>query len=157
MPALRVYLDANVFITAVEATDEISDAVWRLLESFPDGDGITFHTSELTLAEVLVQPLRDNDRQRESDYRNLIMDNETILTRPVDREVLVRAASLRASARQLDQRRLILPDFVHAATALGADCGWVLTADRRFPALAGVRIEVPTVNAIEQLIARSHE
>ncbi|MBV9589840.1 MAG: hypothetical protein JO310_09585, partial [Hyphomicrobiales bacterium] len=58
--ALRVYLDANVVVRGMERTDAGAGEVGRLIE-FAECDKLELVTSELTLSEVLVGPIRLGD------------------------------------------------------------------------------------------------
>ena len=69
---MRIYLDTNVLIEAMEKQTLESDAVWRLLELVPSR-GVTCVTSELTLAEALVAPLRDGNAALAAMYEELIL------------------------------------------------------------------------------------
>ncbi len=57
----RVYCDANVFIYALEGYAAYALLLQALLQAM-DAHEITVVTSELTVAEVLVKPLRDGDK-----------------------------------------------------------------------------------------------
>lgn len=117
----RVYLDSNFFIRFVESGDE---ALLFLFEQ-ASADLLTLHTSELTLAEVLVDPLRQGDRLREASYMDLLTGDDLMEVVPVGRDILIRSADGRADFGNK------LPDAVHVATALACACNVVLSSDRR--------------------------
>jgi predicted nucleic acid-binding protein len=56
----RVYTDANLVIYAVEGFAAYLDQIRALMTAMNAGE-ITIVTSELTLAEVLVKPLKDQN------------------------------------------------------------------------------------------------
>lgn len=119
----RIYLDANVFIVAYESGGETAGAlkqVFRLIES----QNAEAFTSDLTLAEVLVGPYRDGDDELAATYVHAISSVEGFRVVPIEREILVRAARLRA-----DRRSLKLPDAIHLATAELCDCGILVSND----------------------------
>lgn len=119
----RIYLDANAFIVAYESGGEIAGAlkqVFGLIES----QNVEAFTSNLTLAEVLVGPYRDGDDELAAAYVNAISSKEAFRVVPIEREILVRAARLRA-----DRRSLKLPDAIHLATAELCDCGILVSND----------------------------
>lgn len=82
-------------------------------------------TSELTLAEVLVKPLQDRNSVLESLCFQFICNRGGLRVRPVDKQILVEAARIRAV------HGLRLPDAIHIATALDTGCQVLLTNDRR--------------------------
>lgn len=119
-----IYLDTNIFVMAFEGTDEASE---RLSEIFGNVDrqlGIRFATSELTLAELLVRPIRDSDPQAVAQYEELISPSPWMNVSPISRSTLSTAATLRAQSSNLK-----LPDAIHIATAMNANCSYILTND----------------------------
>lgn len=130
----RVYLDTNLFISAFEGPGAVSDHAWWILEAVERGElhGIT---SELTLAEVLVHPLRRGDRALEEAYEGAITASDVFTVVPVDRSILRQAARLRG-----EHGSLRLPDAVHLASALSADADWLVTRDARFAGISPIRV-----------------
>jgi predicted nucleic acid-binding protein len=123
----RIYLDANILIAAVGG-DAKSDIALPLLDIIgsvrPGYEVVPFVTSELTLAETLVRAIRNGDERQEEAFDNALTSSGWLETVPVSRGILWAAASLRAR-----HPGLRLPDAIHMATALSADCPHVLTAD----------------------------
>lgn len=134
MTAPRVYLDTNVFIAAYENPGARSDHAWWLLDAAERGD-ITVVTSELTLAEVLVKPLAQQDSALAAAYQAVLSTSETLEVVAIDRAAMVAAAERRA--RKLSLR---LPDALHLAAAAGAACAFFVTADKSLDDAADLRI-----------------
>ncbi len=128
----KFYLDANVVISAVEAPDETGHTIMAILaEGVRRGrryrDRIArFATSELTLAECLVKPLKENDTELVHVYATLLVDSDMINLEAIDQEVMWCAANLRG----LDDK-LKLPDAIHLAAAFRYGCTVFLTSDKR--------------------------
>ena len=120
----RVYLDANVFIYALEAYAPFVSPITELFESLDRGE-IHAVTSELTLAETLVKPLLDQNLARQNAYEQAIQTSTGLEAIPVRREILRDAAKLRA------QINIRLPDAIHMATAKQNGCTIFLTNDRK--------------------------
>jgi predicted nucleic acid-binding protein len=152
---LRIYLDANVFIAALETDDVVSDAIWRLFDMAENGDGISLFTSELSIAEVLVKPIRDADHMTVQDYLELFSERRPFSTLPVSRTVLVEAAKFRAAGHKADKPRMVLPDFIHAATASLERCDLVLTADKRFPFNEGTNVHELNLTSLTDIVDQS--
>lgn len=89
------YLDANVFIYALEAHPEFIGQVTALFEVIA-ATGSTSVTSELTLAECLVKPFQKQDVGAQMQYEQHISPSEALLVIPVSRQILKDAAQLRA-------------------------------------------------------------
>ncbi len=120
----RVYIDTNVFICAVEGHSAFSSQARAILDYIAAGSA-TGYASELTLAELLVMPLRTNNHQLVRNYEALF-DGFTVLevvalTRPVLRQ----AAEIRAASGQK------LPDCIQVAAAQAAGCAFIVSEDRR--------------------------
>ncbi|MBO9134361.1 type II toxin-antitoxin system VapC family toxin [Rhizobium sp. B230/85] len=119
-----IYLDTNIFVIAFEAEDEISEKLSEIFGNIDSRPGARFATSELTLSELLVRPMRDNDPQAVLRYEALIRPSAWMEVIPVRRTVLTSAAFLRAHSTYLK-----LPDAIHVATAMEANCSHILTND----------------------------
>ena len=91
-------------------------------------------TCELTLAELLVKPFQDNDAETEQRCRAALQERGGLTVVPIDLNVLVESARLRASAG------LKLPDAIHVASALTAGCEVFLTNDRRLRGAPGLDV-----------------
>ena len=128
----NLYLDANLIVYASEGSPFLTDAVKKLLLRV-DSDELSATTSEITLAKVLVRPLRDNDAPLADRYRQRIKSGRTLTVMPVTRDILESAAQLRANSASLK-----LPDAIHAATALPSGCNAFITNDSRFTTVPGL-------------------
>jgi len=140
--ASRLYLDANVFIYAIEGDARIFNPLQELFALLRERKGIAV-TSELTLAEVLPKA-RDTDHR---SYLNLIVWSGIFDLHPVSRDVLVETAAYRKSAGMPK-----LPDAIHAVTAIRANCRTILSHDRRLRLPQGYAMVSPEPVALAALI-----
>lgn len=120
----QVYLDTNIFIHAVKGLSEHMPVLRPLFELLASG-GASAVTRELTLAEVLPRPLATSRTDIAFIYERMPATSAWLAVVPVSRAVLVDAVHLRASSG------LRLPDAIHVATALAADCSILLSNDSR--------------------------
>ena len=65
----RIYLDTNIFIYALEAYPEFVSALTSLFVAIDEGK-LRAVTSELTLAEVLIKPMMDNNEDLKKALRS---------------------------------------------------------------------------------------
>lgn len=137
----RVYLDANAFIGIVEGTGPRTDRLAPLFDRIAEGR-LAGWTSELTLAEVLVQPLRRGDDETADAYRDVLSPRWRMVLVGVDRPILEAAAAIRARFP-----RLKLPDAIHVATCVQTGCAAFVSADRELPLPAAVRLVNPDTPA----------
>jgi len=138
----RLYLDANVFIYAIEGNADIAEPLRRLFDLFRANRGIGV-TSELTLAEVL--PRASNVQRR--SYLDMIVWSRIFDLRPVSREILIETAQYRQMAGMPK-----LPDAIHAVTAIRAGCRMVISADSRLKLPDGYSVLPPVADNLSRLI-----
>ena len=110
----QVLLDTALIIYSVERNSTYELLLQPLWDALDSGS-VEVATSELTLLETLVKPLRDNDTSLVRDYEKFLTDTRLQL-HPSNAAILKEAARLRATTR------LKTPDAIHAATALAVGC-----------------------------------
>ena len=130
-----VYLDANIFIYALEAHADFASELTELFKAIDQGQFLAV-TSELTLAETLVKPMLDGDIGKQAVYEQAIQNSTNLHVVSVSRRVLIEAARLRSASN------LLLPDAIHAATSLLGACETFLTNDPRFRRVAGLPVVI---------------
>ena len=91
-------------------------------------------TSELTVAEVLVKPLRDGNSQLHVAFERMLQSSGSLTMVPVSRMIWTQAAAVRATSP------LKFPDAIHAATAIEQGCTSFLANDRLFGILPALPI-----------------
>ena len=92
-------------------------------------------SSDITVLETLVKPLREGDEVVEMLLRSMFDANEVSLI-PATRELWEDAARIRADTG------LKTPDALHAATALRAGCTAFITNDTDFRRVDGLPVVV---------------
>lgn len=120
----RVYLDANALIGYAEdhpIFGPILEAVFKSLLN----DSVELVTSELTVAEVLVAPLRDKNDGLVRAYEEITQSRRNFHLVPVSLAILKQSARLRS------ELGLKLPDAIHVATAVSSSCHIFLSEDTR--------------------------
>jgi predicted nucleic acid-binding protein len=137
----RIYLDANVFIYAIEGDADIADPLRKLFELLGGRRG-TAVTSELTLAEVLAGAADVHRR----NYLDLIVWSRVFELYPVDRDILVETAEYRRHSGMPK-----LPDAIHVVTAIPAGCRTILSGDSRLKVSEGFNLIVPDGQNIGRL------
>jgi len=105
----RVYLDANVFVYALDDLPPWNTVAANLLRAAEQGRFLAI-TSELTLAECLVKPLQTGSHASVRVYEETIRSRQSLTVVPVSREVLIEAARVRATSTAR------LPDAIHLAS-----------------------------------------
>lgn len=132
MSGTCIYLDANVFIELWENRGtENSRLLWKLVVQASQKNW-RLVTSELTLAEVLVKPIKlakqTGDWSLADTYRFQIYDKGHFQhIAPVSRQILDMAANVRS-----ENSNVPLPDAIHLATALIENCTVIISNDKRF-------------------------
>jgi predicted nucleic acid-binding protein len=131
--APTVYLDTNIFIYAVEDFTSLGDKLRHLFSRFDSGE-LHAVTSELTLAETLVKPIRQMNAAVQDTYEKMLQSTSSLSVIPVDRQILVSAARLRATSS------IKLPDAIHVATSLSRSCSTFLSNDLRLETVAALSV-----------------
>ena len=98
---------------------------------------LTVVTSELSLAEALVKPMREEDVPRQTTSRQFLSSRANLRVIPVQRAILIEAARQRATSS-----RLKLPDTIHVATAVILKCTTLLTNDQQFKSLSNLPVVI---------------
>ena len=126
----RVALDSAPLIYFLEDHRILAPRFAPLFEAEAEG-GIGIVISAIALAEVLAGPLKSGNEALANRYRRAMEMWQVVA---VDAELAVLAARLRAA------HGLRLPDAIHAATAISAGCAALVTHDRDFSRLKGLRV-----------------
>jgi predicted nucleic acid-binding protein len=129
-----VYLDANAFIYSVERIEPyrgLLEPAWRAAQV----GALSLVTSELTLLETLVLPLRRGDEKLVELFRAVLHAREVRLV-PATATLWEEAARLRAALG------MKTPDALHAATATSVGCAMFITNDAGFLRVSGLNVVV---------------
>lgn len=136
----RVFWDTNLFIYLLEGYGATSKRTRDLRRGMlARGDQLL--TSTLTLGEVLVKPLEQDDEELARKYEEAI--TVTALLLPFD----AKAARIYAALRR--DRSLRAPDAIQLACAAAAGVDLFITNDARLQAkhVAGIQFIVPLERA----------
>ena len=128
----RSYVDTALIIYGVERNSTYELLLQPLWDALDSGS-VEVATSELTLLETLVKPLRDNDTSLVRDYEKFLTDTRLQL-HPINAAILKEAARRRATTR------LKTPDAIHAATALVVGCSQLLANDDSFRQIESLQV-----------------
>ncbi len=128
-----VYVDAQIIIYSIEKFPNYFPTLEPMWLKLKTGE-LRLMTSELTLLETLVMPLKQADIKLVQTYEELLLGTDIQLI-SISQKILRDAATLRATTN------LKTPDAIHATTALSTTCAFFLTNDRAFR-------NVPNLSAI---------
>ncbi len=131
----RLGLDTAPIIYFVEANPAYVSACRAVFARVAAGT-IAAVTSTVTLTETLILPLRTQNAVLKAEYRDLLLNTNGVMLRPVDAPVAERAADLRA------HYNLKTPDALQVATALENGCEAFLTNDAGLRCVAEIGILV---------------
>jgi predicted nucleic acid-binding protein len=130
-----VYVDTSVVIYFVEKIEPYRTASLPLWDALDAGD-LQVLTSDLTLLEVLVKPLRDGNKSLTDLFRKLLLGTSGLTCVTISRPLLQTAAGLRAT------HNLRTPDAIHAASSLEGSCTMFVTNDTGFRRVPGLKVEI---------------
>lgn len=118
-----VYLDASIIVYSVEKHPvyfPLLVPMWAQLQA----NKISIVTSELSVMESYIGPLKKSDSELLNDYRSFF-DQQEISLIPIKRDILEVAARYRAALSTLRT-----PDAIHVATAVFAQASMFLSNDK---------------------------
>jgi predicted nucleic acid-binding protein len=136
---MRVYLDAMIWIYALEGRSAFSPDAQNFLRTLKAGRH-TILASHFLLAETLVIPIRESDTFSIAAYKRAFLAADAVSLVPFDAIAAMRFAALRASSRVKS------PDAIHLALASSAGADAFITTDDRLSKLA-----VPGIGLIGDL------
>ena len=129
-----VYLDAAPIIYSVERHADFWALMFPVWAAAKRGE-CEIVTSELTLLETLVMPLK-------SGATNLVAAYETLLTGTDVRLLPVTSAILGEAAGLLAATNLNTPDAIQAASATATGCALIVTNDGDLRRVTGLNVTV---------------
>ena len=118
----RLAIDTAPFIYFVERTAPYVDTMREIFKQINDGD-LLGYSSVITLAEVLVLPIRTENIELASQYRRILTKSRYFILQEITPGVAERAAALRA------KYNVKAPDALQVASALEVGCEAFLTHD----------------------------
>ncbi|MEA2084605.1 MAG: PIN domain-containing protein [Thermodesulfobacteriota bacterium] len=127
-----VGLDTAPLIYFIEENPAYIEIVRFFFEAMDRGDFIVV-TSTVTLLEVLVHPLRSNNRELATEYRDILL-NSRLMTLEVSNAIAEQAAQLRAT------HNIRTPDAIQISAALNAGATHFFTNDIRLPEIPSLQI-----------------
>ena len=123
-------LDTAPLIYFMEEHSKYIEAVQIFFDAMAKGDFVVV-TSTVTLLEVMVYPLRSNNRELANEYRDILLHSQ-IETMEITNEVSEQAAKLRAI------HDIRTPDAIQIGTALSANASFFFTNDAHLPAIPDI-------------------
>ncbi len=129
----RIGIDTSPFIYLIEVHTEYYPLVASLFEGLDSG-AISAVTSTITVAEVMVLPLRLGRSDLSQQYLDLLLNSLNLEVLPIDVHVAQVAAALRARSR------VRLPDALQLAVAIASGCDAFLTNDAALKQVTDIRV-----------------
>ena len=119
----KVYCDASLFIYTLESHPIYSQYLIPFWHSVQQGQ-IEVMSSELSLLEVMVKPIRVNNLVLKQQYERFLTGTNLRLI-PIDKNILIQAAHLCATFKVRS------PDSIHLSTAQECQATMFFTNDHR--------------------------
>lgn len=135
-----VGLDTAPLIYFIEKHPEFHPRVRPFFLAMQRGD-FEVVTSTMTITEVLVHPIRQNNATLVATYRDILQNADHLRTAPFTADIAETAARLRAD------HKIRTPDAIQAATAIVMKADFFLTNDFSLSVLPN-----PTVLVLENLM-----
>lgn len=128
-----VAFDTMPMIYYIEENPLYLDVIDPFFDAIEQGEFVAV-TSIITLLEVLVHPLRDEDTKLAQKYRDILFDSDGLETILHSQEIAEEAARLRAFYK------LRTPESIQMATAIKEGASFFLTNDLALPSLPNLKV-----------------
>lgn len=125
--------DTAPLIYFVEANPDYDALVTEIFQRVEDGK-ITGVTSVISLCEVLVHPIRNNDSALKNKYLDILQNSPNFFTNSITASIAETAAELRANYN------LRTPDALQIATAIDNGCDAFLCNDNGLKRVTELRV-----------------
>ena len=129
----KIFLDTAPLIYYIEENQHYLKILEKLFSENSKGKFL-FHTSVITLLEVLVLPMRKKEHQIVEQYQNILCNSPTIEIFDLNIEITISAAGYRA------KYGLKTPDSIQVATAVCSSADYFLTNDIRLRAVKEIEV-----------------
>jgi len=129
----RVYIDTNILMYLFEGAANYQAVLESILEGI-EQQYFEAVSSDLTLAELLVKPLKVGNGKLAEQYRDYLEQDDGINLISVSRNDFIQAAFIRS------QTKLKLPDSLHLACAMSSECDMILTNDKAFQSSENLKV-----------------
>jgi len=129
----RLAVDTAPFIYYIEENPSYLPRIAPIFLA-ADAAQIVLVTSTITVAEVLIHPLRLGAMNLRDEYLDLFLHSANLELQSIDVEVAQRAAALRAV------HNIRLPDALQIAAALHTGCTAFLTNDQQLSRINNLRV-----------------
>lgn len=135
MKGKRVYFDTNSIIYFIEQVAPFYAVVSPIFDEI-GMDHIFSFTSELTLTETLIKPMRENNIPLVCDIKDLLLDADLFTLTKTNKKIFMQAAELGG------KHGLRTADAIHFASAIENRCHYLVTNDKKFQSHNGVQVVI---------------
>ena len=129
----RVYFDTNAIIYFLEQNEQFYDVVLEIFKLI-GADDISALTSEFTLTEILIKPIRENERALIQNIKDLLLDREFFTLTETSESLFIKAAETGAT------HSLRPADAIQFTSALQNHCHFFVSNDARFKSVGGLEV-----------------
>ena len=130
-----VFFDTAPLIYYIEENRNYIKLLDKLFEANNNGKFL-FQTSVITLIEVLIYPMRENQMQLAQKYQDILRHTSTIDLLDVNTDAAISAAKYRAAYG------LRTPDAIQMATAVDSGANFFLTNDLKLKKVTEIEVLV---------------
>jgi predicted nucleic acid-binding protein len=151
-----IYLNTNPLVHAVERDPAGAEPMRALLRALRERRGVAV-TSELTLGEIMVRPVKLGNHKLKRAYLELLVWSKVIELVPISRQILYDSADYRAVAHPnapdaKQDRRNFFPDAIHVMTAAARRCRYFVSRDDRIKLPLDMALVLPEHESVKGLI-----
>ena len=129
----KLMIDTAPFIYFIEEHQKFLPAVQPIFSKIDDFEFDAF-TSIITLIEVLVYPMREDDKSLENKYREILLNNANLFVATIDFAIAEKAAEIRANYN------IKTPDAIQLACGIINQCDTFFTNDEQLKRVKEINV-----------------
>lgn len=135
-----LFLDTAPIIYYIEENQQYIEQLDNLFNA-NNNKLFLFKTSIVSLIEVLIHPLRQNNINLANQYQSILCNSKTLEIIDIDINIALKTAELRA------RYGIKTPDAIQIATAISSDSNYFITNDLELKKL-NAEIQIITLNEL---------
>ncbi len=120
----RIFLDSAILIYYIEEHSRYIKYLDNFFNNLEDGLFKSI-SSILTLTEILVAPMQNNDDELITSYKDILLNSKNLYVININEDISIKASRLRADYGYR------IPDAIQLSAAILTGCDHFLTNDKR--------------------------
>ena len=133
-----IALDASIFIYYIERNVKYFDLLDKLFKKCKlEENPLKIITSIITLIEVLIKPLVENQEKLANKYRDILLNSDSVYILELNNDIAEKSATLKSKYKFLKT-----PDAIQLATAIYSNSDLFLSNDKKLQSINEINVVI---------------